>query len=88
MFVFVKTLSKIRCYCVVFLVTAEGRVFGCGEGTNGRLGLGSSANISNPKLLQTLQQHTVKKIAVHSGIGSHVCLKSNVCIAIMNTNRC
>ncbi|XP_033632375.1 E3 ubiquitin-protein ligase HERC2-like [Asterias rubens] len=54
----------------LFVVTAEGRVFGCGEGTNGRLGLGSSANISNPKLLQTLQQHTVKKIAVHSG-GRH-----------------
>ncbi|XP_038055580.1 E3 ubiquitin-protein ligase HERC2-like [Patiria miniata] len=54
----------------LFVVTAEGRVFACGEGTNGRLGLGSSANVSSPKQLMALQQYTVKKVAVHSG-GRH-----------------
>lgn len=49
------------------LVTADGKVFACGEGTNGRLGLGSSANVCIPRQLTALSQAHVKKIAVHSG---------------------
>ncbi|XP_033111225.1 E3 ubiquitin-protein ligase HERC2-like [Anneissia japonica] len=54
----------------LFVVTAEGKVFACGEGTNGRLGLGSSSNVSIPKQLTSLSQYQVKKVAVHSG-GRH-----------------
>ena len=42
-------------------------MYACGEGTNGRLGLGSSCNVSVPKHLTSLSQFVVKKVAVHSG---------------------
>ena len=54
----------------LFLVTNEGKVFGCGEGTNGRLGLGHCNNVPVPRQLSTLSQYVVKKVAVHSG-GKH-----------------
>jgi hypothetical protein len=55
----------------LFLVTLEGKVYACGEGTNGRLGLGSPcANISVPRQLSALAQYVVKKVSVHSG-GKH-----------------
>ncbi|PIK54292.1 putative E3 ubiquitin-protein ligase HERC2 [Apostichopus japonicus] len=69
-------LSTLRCVQVaggsksLFVVTADGKVFACGEGTNGRLGLGSSANVCVPRQLMSLSQTHVKKIAVHSG-GRH-----------------
>jgi E3 ubiquitin-protein ligase HERC2 len=55
----------------LFLVTLEGKVYACGEGTNGRLGLGHPcANISVPRQLSALAQFVVKKVSVHSG-GKH-----------------
>ena len=58
-------------YCFVLfralLVTAEGKVYACGEGTNGRLGLGSSQNVDLPRQIPALSPYVIKKIAVHSG---------------------
>ncbi|XP_071496413.1 E3 ubiquitin-protein ligase HERC2-like [Diadema antillarum] len=54
----------------LFVVTAEGKVYACGEGTNGRLGLGSSQNVDTPRQITSLSQFVVKKVAVHSG-GRH-----------------
>jgi len=51
-------------------VSQEGKVYACGEGTNGRLGLGHCANISVPRQLSALAQYVVKKVSVHSG-GKH-----------------
>ena len=51
----------------LFLVTNEGKVFACGEGTNGRLGLGHCNNVPCPRQLTTISQYVVKKVAVHSG---------------------
>ena len=48
----------------------EGRVYACGEGTNGRLGLSHSNNVSSPRQMTVLSQYVVKKVAVHSG-GKH-----------------
>ena len=58
--------------CNLFLtVTQDGKLFACGEGTNGRLGLGTvSGNISVPRQLMSLAQYVIKKVAVHSG-GRH-----------------
>ena len=55
----------------LFAVTMEGRVFACGESTNGRLGLGPmSGNVLVPRQIDALSQFVVKKVAVHSG-GRH-----------------
>ena len=55
----------------LFAVTMEGKVFACGESTNGRLGLGpSSGNVLMPRQIEVLSQFVVKKVAVHSG-GRH-----------------
>ncbi len=54
----------------LFVVTQEGKVYACGEGTNGRLGLGHSNNISSPRQVTALAQYVVKKVSVHSG-GKH-----------------
>ena len=54
----------------LFVVTQEGRVYSCGEGTNGRLGLSHSNNVNNPRQITGLSQYVVKKVAVHSG-GKH-----------------
>jgi alpha-tubulin suppressor-like RCC1 family protein len=51
-------------------VTQEGKVHACGEGTNGRLGLSHSSNVSAPRQMSALSQYVVKKVAVHSG-GKH-----------------
>ena len=45
-------------------------MYACGEGTNGRLGLGHSNNVSAPRQVTALAQYVVKKVAVHSG-GKH-----------------
>ena len=51
-------------------MTQEGKVHACGEGTNGRLGLSHSSNVSAPRQMSALSQYVVKKVAVHSG-GKH-----------------
>ncbi|XP_021378315.1 E3 ubiquitin-protein ligase HERC2-like isoform X2 [Mizuhopecten yessoensis] len=72
-----ETLSALRCVQIaggsksLFCVTQEGKMFACGEATNGRLGLGiSSGTISVPRQLTSLSQYVIKKVAVHSG-GRH-----------------
>ncbi|KAK3100706.1 hypothetical protein FSP39_024049, partial [Pinctada imbricata] len=71
------TLSALRCVQIaggsksLFCVTQEGKVYACGEATNGRLGLGmSSGTVSVPRQLTSLSQYSIKKVAVHSG-GRH-----------------
>ncbi|XP_054270101.1 E3 ubiquitin-protein ligase HERC2 isoform X2 [Macrosteles quadrilineatus] len=54
----------------LFIVSHDGKLYACGESTNGRLGLGHSNNVSLPRQLTSLSQYVVKKVAVHSG-GKH-----------------
>ncbi|GAB6021505.1 E3 ubiquitin-protein ligase herc2 [Chamberlinius hualienensis] len=54
----------------MFIVTQEGRLYTCGEGANGRLGLGNSNNVNLPRQVTTLSHYVIKKVAVHSG-GRH-----------------
>uniref|UniRef100_A0A0A9VNP3 HECT-type E3 ubiquitin transferase n=2 Tax=Lygus hesperus TaxID=30085 RepID=A0A0A9VNP3_LYGHE len=74
--VFSETLSGLKPIYIaggsksLFVVSHEGKVFACGESTNGRLGLGHTNNVSVPRQLSSLSQYVVKKIAVHSG-GKH-----------------
>ena len=46
------------------------KVYACGEGSNGRLGLGHSNNTSSPRQVTALSHHVIRKVAVHSG-GRH-----------------
>lgn len=49
-------------------MTVEGKVYACGEATNGRLGLGiSSGTVPIPRQITALSNYVVKKVAVHSG---------------------
>ncbi|CAB0009589.1 unnamed protein product [Nesidiocoris tenuis] len=74
--VFSETLSALKPIYIaggsksLFIVSHEGKVFACGESTNGRLGLGHTNNVSVPRQLTSLSQYVVKKVAVHSG-GKH-----------------
>ena len=45
-------------------------MFGCGEGTNGRLGVGGYTDVVSPRLLADLSTYVVRKVAVSSG-GRH-----------------
>nr|XP_034301897.1 E3 ubiquitin-protein ligase HERC2 isoform X1 [Crassostrea gigas] len=70
-------LSALRCVQIVggskslFCVTQEGKVYACGEATNGRLGLGiTTGTVSVPRQITSLSQYVIKKVAVHSG-GRH-----------------
>lgn len=54
----------------LFIVSQEGKLYACGEGTNGRLGLGHNNNVPLPRQIPFLSQYVVKKVAVHSG-GKH-----------------
>ncbi|XP_024133920.1 E3 ubiquitin-protein ligase HERC2 isoform X1 [Oryzias melastigma] len=74
---FSETLSALNVVQVaggsksLFAVTVEGKIYACGEATNGRLGLGlSSGTIQIPRQISALSNYVVKKVAVHSG-GRH-----------------
>ncbi|XP_022131000.2 probable E3 ubiquitin-protein ligase HERC2 [Pieris rapae] len=54
----------------LFIVSHDGKLFVCGEGTNGRLGLGHSNNVSTPRANPYLSHVLVRRVAVHSG-GKH-----------------
>ena len=54
----------------LFIVSHDGKVYACGEGANGRLGLGHSNNVTIPQQIQTLSPYVIKKVCVHSG-GKH-----------------
>lgn len=45
-------------------------MYACGEGTNGRLGLGHTLSVPMPEQLTSINQYVVKKVAVHSGISA------------------
>ncbi|XP_048506982.1 E3 ubiquitin-protein ligase HERC2 isoform X2 [Athalia rosae] len=51
----------------LFIVSQEGKLYACGEGTNGRLGLGDDNNVNEPRPIPFLSQYVIKKVAVHSG---------------------
>lgn len=72
-----ENLSILKCTQIaggsksLYCVTQDGKVFACGEATNGRLGLGvAGGTIPVPKQLTALGQYVIKKVAVHSG-GRH-----------------
>ncbi|XP_019484450.1 PREDICTED: E3 ubiquitin-protein ligase HERC2 [Hipposideros armiger] len=74
---FSETLSTLNAVQVaggsksLFAVTVEGKVYACGEATNGRLGLGmASGTVPIPRQITALSSYVVKKVAVHSG-GRH-----------------
>ena len=73
---FSQSLSRLRPICIaggsksLFIVSEDGKVYACGEGTNGRLGLGHNCNVATPRQIPVLHQYVVKKVAVHSG-GKH-----------------
>lgn len=46
------------------------QLYACGEGTNGRLGMGHTNNVCQPRPVPFLAQHVIRKVAVHSG-GKH-----------------
>ncbi|XP_048005438.1 probable E3 ubiquitin-protein ligase HERC2 [Leguminivora glycinivorella] len=54
----------------LFIVSHDGKLYACGEGTNGRLGLGHSNNVSTPRANPHLSHVLVRRVAVHSG-GKH-----------------
>ena len=54
----------------LFMVSQDGKVYSCGEGTNGRLGIGSLADTPSPKILSDLRMYVVRKVAVNAG-GRH-----------------
>jgi E3 ubiquitin-protein ligase HERC2 len=54
----------------LFIVSQDGKLYACGEGTNGRLGLGHNNNVPTPRQVPIVSQYVVKKVAVHSG-GKH-----------------
>ncbi|XP_050578084.1 E3 ubiquitin-protein ligase HERC2 [Bombus affinis] len=74
--VYSEVLSKLKPIHIaggsktLFVVSQEGKLYACGEGTNGRLGLGDDSNVCEPKLIPFLSQYMIKKMAVHSG-GKH-----------------
>ncbi|XP_041973907.1 probable E3 ubiquitin-protein ligase HERC2 [Aricia agestis] len=74
--VFSSTLSSLRPVHIaggsktLFVVSHDGKLYACGEGTNGRLGLGHSNNVSTPRANPYLSHVLVRRVAVHSG-GKH-----------------
>ena len=54
----------------MFIVSHDGKVYACGEVTNGRLGLGHNYNVTTPHKIPILSDYVVKSVAVHSG-GKH-----------------
>ena len=43
------------------------RVFACGEGASGRLGVGGYLNVPSPRQITGLSTYVIHKVAVHSG---------------------
>lgn len=54
----------------LFCVSVDGKVYASGYGNSSRLGLGNVESISTPRMIESLQHITIKKVAVHSG-GRH-----------------
>ncbi|XP_078045783.1 E3 ubiquitin-protein ligase HERC2 [Augochlora pura] len=75
--IYSEVLSKLKPMYIaggsktLFVVSQEGKLYACGEGTNGRLGFGDESNVCEPKPIPFLSQYVIRKVAVHSG-GKHV----------------
>ena len=54
----------------LFIVSQDGKVYACGEGTNGRLGVGGLIDVPVPKILADLTTYVVRRVAVSTG-GRH-----------------
>ena len=57
----------------LFVVTRDGKVYACGDSSNGRLGIGDvdlPQMVTSPRLITSLTNHVIKKVAVCSG-GKH-----------------
>lgn len=54
----------------LFVVSQDGKVYSCGEGTYGRLGIGAIVDTPVPKMLADLRMYVVRKVAVNAG-GRH-----------------
>lgn len=53
------------------MISQDGKVYSCGEWTNGRLGTGGvAADVMAPKVLGDLSMYVVRKVAVNAG-GRH-----------------
>lgn len=52
------------------MVSQDGKVYSCGEGTSGRLGIGAVLDTPTPKILGDLRMYVVRKVAVNAG-GRH-----------------
>ena len=63
-----KTLQIKLQILLIFVVMQDGKLYACGEATNGRLGLGiSTGSVPVPRQLASISQYVIKKVAVHSG---------------------
>ncbi|XP_071541149.1 LOW QUALITY PROTEIN: probable E3 ubiquitin-protein ligase HERC1 [Panulirus ornatus] len=54
-----------------FIVTANGSVLACGEGSYGRLGQGNSDDLHTPTVISTLQGFVVTQVATSCGSDGH-----------------
>ena len=57
----------------LFIVTTDGKVYSCGDSSNGRLGIGDMAlpqMVTTPRLITSLTNYVIKRVAVCSG-GKH-----------------
>lgn len=54
----------------LFVVTDTGAVFACGEGQQGRLGIGNLGSANKPIQIEALKNIFIKKVAVHAS-GRH-----------------
>jgi E3 ubiquitin-protein ligase HERC2 len=54
-----------------FIVSHDGKVFACGEGANGKLGLGGFSNVPSPEQILSLSMYVVRRVAT-STTGRHV----------------
>ena len=51
-------------------MSQDGKVYACGQGTNGRLGVGGLDAVPTPQVLADLSMYVVRKVAV-STAGRH-----------------
>ena len=72
-----ESLSSLHCQQIIggsktlFAVTYDGKLYACGESTNGRLGLGPlTGTVSVPRQVTAFSSINIKKVSVHSG-GRH-----------------
>ncbi|XP_042891775.1 probable E3 ubiquitin-protein ligase HERC1 isoform X3 [Penaeus japonicus] len=54
-----------------FIVTANGSILACGEGSYGRLGQGNSDDLHTPSVISTLQGFVVTQVATSCGSDGH-----------------